>query len=80
MKVKVTRVNMPNVLEWKTMPRAVQRLDKDTLEVLQNYDKIIDTADEGFTPSCVSRCCRAYKQTVHRGFRWRYSSNDIKEK
>lgn len=40
--------------------------------LLKKYNAISDTELDGFTPSCVSACCRG-KCKTHKGYKWSYS-------
>lgn len=42
--------------------------------VIKQYAGVIDTKIDGFTPSCVSLCCKG-KISTHRGLIWKYKDN-----
>jgi hypothetical protein len=50
--------------------KAVICLDKDTLEEVQDYDKMEDAIRDGFNVSGISRCVHGYIKT-HKGYVWK---------
>lgn len=66
-------------LEWMTQREnnlhanavRVAKLDKDSLEVLKEYDAIIDAIADGFKGPEIVHCCKGRLKT-HYGFKWKY--------
>lgn len=55
----------------KTNKHRVLQLDKNTLEVLKEYESASATSVDGFSPNNVSQVCRKAKKT-HKGYIWVY--------
>jgi len=51
--------------------RPVVKIDKATRKELKKYSSIIETKEDGFTPSAVCSCCRGVQKTSG-GFIWSY--------
>lgn len=54
-------------------PRAVERIDISTGEVLEIYDSLSKASKNGYQHSGISLCCRGLAET-HKGFKWKYHS------
>lgn len=50
-------------------PPLVKGLDQETQEVKFTYSCLIEAKNDGFDPTCISRCARG-KQKTHKGLVW----------
>jgi group I intron endonuclease len=58
----------------KAHKKRVVCINPDNNQVVKEYEGLIDTKKDGFTPSCVSLCCKN-KIKLHKGFNWEYVNN-----